>query len=569
MTLALAACLHATFAVALRPEVRAAAAGGGDVAVLVTVDEPQRPPERARRLGHEWARRRQRFERRLDGVRGALARAGARDLRPLWLASAVSARVPASTLAELAALPFVRDVRLDARLTAPALAPAVGEGAGWNLSALGAPTVWQRGATGTGALVATLDTGVDVSHPALADRWLGGPGGWLDVHGEHARPYDASGHGTQVMGLLVGREPGGAAVGVAPGARFIAAKVFDDAGTSTLGAVHRAFAWLLDPDGDPATDDAPQVVNASWGFNEAVGACDLEFAPDLLALEAAGVLVVFSAGNAGPGGGTSISPGNGPGVVSVGAVGEALAPATFSSRGPSACDGGVYPLLAAPGQVVRTTDRGSFGPGAYAYVTGTSFAAPHVAGGLAVLRGAFPAVPPAALVSALVATAVDIGVGGVDTATGHGLVDLRAAFELLAAADCHDRDGDGFGAGRGCPALVDCVDRDARISPAALEVPADGVDQDCDGADLTIEATARLVEGALLVVARSRLGAAAGLTTSAGPLRFDRASGTWRGRLSPAGPTLTVTGVEGSVVVRVALDPRDLRRRTAPAAGRR
>ena len=82
-----------------------------------------------------------------------------------------------------------------------------------------------------------------------------------------------------------GRGAGGTAIGVAPGAQWISARVFNDQGSSTTSAIHRAFQWLLDPDGDPATPDAPQVVNASWSF--ANPGCNLEFAPDIQALRAA------------------------------------------------------------------------------------------------------------------------------------------------------------------------------------------------------------------------------------------------------------------------------------------
>ncbi len=58
----------------------------------------------------------------------------------------------------------------------------------------------------------------------------------------------------------------------------MAAKIFNDAGQATLSNIHLAFQWLLDPDGDPATVDAPDVVNASWGLTGgALGACNMEF----------------------------------------------------------------------------------------------------------------------------------------------------------------------------------------------------------------------------------------------------------------------------------------------------
>ena len=173
-----------------------------------------------------------------------------------------------------------------------------------------------------------------------------------DPTGEHALPFDALGHGTQTMGLMVGGDAGGTAIGVAPDATWIAAKIFDDAGEATLSGIHLAFQWLLDPDGDPDTDDAPDVVNNSWNLTGTVNQCVSEFAADIDLLKAAGIAIAFSASNLGPASPSSVSPANGSGFA-VGAVNGSLGIASFSSRGPSACDGGAYPQVVAPGVSVR------------------------------------------------------------------------------------------------------------------------------------------------------------------------------------------------------------------------
>jgi hypothetical protein len=279
-----------------------------------------------------------------------------------------------------------------------------------------------------------MDTGVDVQHPDLAPRWRGGTNSWFDPNGQHAAPYDDDGHGTQTMGLLVGGSAGGSAIGVAPGATWIAVKIFNDAGTASTSAIHQGFQWLLDPDGDPDTDDAPHVVNNSWGLITNVNECVREFEPDVQALELAGIAVVVSAGNAGPNAGTSISPGNYSDSLPVGAIDVADTISLGSSRGPSACDGGLYPRLTAPGVSVRTADLtfGGVFPDSYATVTGTSFASPHVAGGMALLSHAFPAFSMDEIEAALSQTARDLGPGGPDHSYGHGALDLVAAYDLLA-----------------------------------------------------------------------------------------------------------------------------------------
>jgi subtilisin family serine protease len=183
------------------------------------------------------------------------------------------------------------------------------------------------------------------------------------------------------MGIMVGGETGGTAIGLAPQASWIAVKIFNDQGGSNATAIHQGYQWLLDPDGDPATADAPHVINNSWTFS--YPSCDLEFELDIASLRAAGILPVFAAGNGGPNFETSYSPANNPSAFAVGATDNNNQLYGFSSRGPSNCGGssGVFPELVAPGMGIRTADL----YGLYWDATGTSMAAPHVAGGLALL----------------------------------------------------------------------------------------------------------------------------------------------------------------------------------------
>jgi bacillopeptidase F len=394
---------------------------------------PGRPRERARALARSL-RGAGAPARALASVR--LAALGARRTKELWAIGALAARLRADRIAELAGDPAVESVALDAIVLAPEAPPAASAPApaGWNLEAAGAPALWALGHTGEGVVVASLDTGVDVGHPDLKDRWRGGPGGWFDPHGEHATPHDASGHGTQTTGLMVGGAASGTAIGMAPGARWIAAKLFDDAGAARASDIHLAFQWLLDPDGDPETADAPDVVSASWGLLEAAEPCVHDFEPDLALLRAAGIAVVFAAGNAGPEPATGVSPANNPGAFSAGAVDGDLDVPPFSSRGPSQCDGGTFPRVVAPGAGVTTADLAPNGLATYATVTGTSYAAAHVAGAIALLAGAFPEATVPEIEDALVRSAEDLGEPGVDGAAGAGLVRAGAAHDLLAAS---------------------------------------------------------------------------------------------------------------------------------------
>ncbi len=413
------------------------------------------------------------------------ARIGA-DPVSLWLVGAASARIPAALVRDVAALPGVVSIGLDADVPAPAAGsgkqdpleaggqpPSSGDPAEWNLVRVRAPELWDLGLTGTGVVIASLDTGVDAAHQDLEASWRGGSNSWFDPYGQHAAPFDASGHGTQAMGLLVGADLGGTYLGVAPQARWIAAKAFDDAGNGTFGAIHQAFQWALDPDGTASTDDAPHAVNASWSLPPEAGACNEEFAADIAALKDAGIAVVFAAGDGGPGGGTSLSPANNSAGYAVGATNGFDLAWSGSSRGPSACDGTVFPTVSAPGANLLTSDLtwgGAF-PDAYAYVDGTSFAAPHVTAGAALLLAAFPGATVAHVEWALRTTAVDRGLPGADDVYGAGVVDLVAAYDALAAGRlCTDADGDGVAVEGGACGAVDCNDDRARAWTRVEEV---------------------------------------------------------------------------------------------------
>ena len=362
----------------------------------------------------------------MTALKPVLTALEATRIKNLWLINAVAVTLPAIAVQKLAQHPAVATIDRDAQIqsgrsqrtpamrteppeqatptdSADSVAPDVTRASGtlpnWNIQAVHAPEVWAKGFTGKGVVVAGMDTGVDFQHPLLRQKWRGGANSWFDPRGEWSTPYDPSGHGTQAMGVVLA-EPD---VGVAPDARWIAARLYDAQGRASMSDIHLAFQWLLDPDGDPATRDAPDIVNASWALTGRVpGSCILEFDQDIRALKAAGIAVVFAAGNDGPNPGSSSSPGNNPGVLSVGAIDRTMEIARQTSRGPSACDGAVFPTLLAPGVNIRTTDLSHGGMVAYTSVSGSSLAAPHVSGVLALLIGAFPSASVAELEAALV-----------------------------------------------------------------------------------------------------------------------------------------------------------------------
>jgi len=349
----------------------------------------------------------------------------------LWILNGFSVTANATTINEIAGLPDVLSITPDTIDIVPAsFAPALSNPE-QNISLISAPSLWDMGYTGQGVVVAAMDSGADLNHPELSSRWRGGTNSWYDPFGQHPNtPFDASGHGTWSIGAMVAGDAGGSSIGVAPGTQWIAVKIFNDQGSSTATAIHLGYQWLLDPDNNPATADAPLVVNNSWAYG--APGCNLEFEPDLQSLRAAGILPVFAAGNSGPNVGTSHSPANNPSSFAVGAINNNSLIYGLSSRGPTTCGGttGVFPDLVAPGVNINSTDLGGF----YTTSSGTSMSAPQVSGGLALLLSAYPDLTAAQQENALRASAVDRGVAGPDDIYGFGRLDLLAAYNWLATA---------------------------------------------------------------------------------------------------------------------------------------
>src|SRR6266545_2721797 len=257
------------------------------------------------------------------------------------------------------------------------------------------PRVWdQPGVRGEGVVVANIDTGVQYDHPALAASYRGRRTGGLVDHNYNwfdpsricptAAPCDNNGHGTHTMGTMVGRQ-GSDEIGVAPGATWMAVKGCESSSCS-LSALLAAGQWILAPTDlagrNPRPDLAPDVVNNSWGAN----VYDPWYQQIVEAWVAAGIFPAFANGNAGPGCGTSGSPGVYTASYSSGAFAPNDTIAYFSSRGP-APDGTVKPNIAAPGVDVRSSVPGN----GYASLSGTSMASPHTAAVVALMWSAAPA----------------------------------------------------------------------------------------------------------------------------------------------------------------------------------
>lgn len=277
----------------------------------------------------------------------------------------------------------------------------------WNIEKVGAPAVWQMGIDGTGVVVASLDTGVDYTHPALARKWRGLETGaalsWYDAHSHTAMPQDGHGHGTHTMGTMVGSEEDGSnRIGVAPGAKWIAVRIFNPSTTDAI--ILDGAQWLIAPvdeEGNLHPELAPDVVNNSWGGGPGM---DEWFRPMVQAWRAAQIFPVFAAGNDGPDHGTIANPANYPESFATAATDIQDHLAGFSSRGPSPY-GEIKPEVAAPGVNVRSSVPGGNYEGGW---SGTSMAAPHTTATAALLLSANPSLTVDQLESILETTATPL-----------------------------------------------------------------------------------------------------------------------------------------------------------------
>lgn len=393
------------------------------------------------------------------------------ESRSFWVVDALTASVPESLIPRIAARPEVAHVISNAPYR-QAQPPRSGQkqaaapiGIPWGVQKIRAPEAWTLGYRGQGAVVGGQDTGYQWEHPALQEKYRGWNGAgadhdynWHDaIHQlikndgpnscglDLAAPCDDSQHGTHTMGTMVGDDGVGNQPGVAPDAQWIGCRNMEE-GWGTHSTYIECFQWFIEPTdvagNDPDPSKAPDVINNSWGCPPTSGGEDCDAAEIELMrtvvnnVRAAGIVVVVSAGNDGPACSTISSPA----AIyasshTVGATDRNDAIADFSSRGPNP-DGLLKPNVSAPGVDVCSSIPG----GSYdCDWKGTSMAGPHVAGTVALMISANPALrgDPDTIESILESTAVPLtstqncgafsGAAVPNAVFGHGRIDALAA----------------------------------------------------------------------------------------------------------------------------------------------
>lgn len=417
----------------IEPSVRAALAQGGSKRILVILAQ-QADLSGADKLNTKAEKGRYVFEqlravanRTQPVIRARLDRLGLKYSAHYLvnMFEVDSATLPAAQ--EIASLKGVgqitgdEDIPMGRPVSRGPLAPQTNAANGieWNIQKINAPQVWAQGFTGKGIVYGIADTGVQWDHPALKSHYRGWNNqtgkathsyNWWDaIHNSvggngpnpcgynNVAPCDDHGHGTHALGIGIGGDSSNK-IGVAPGAKWIGCRNMDQ-GTGRASRYIECFEFFLAPwdknGKNPNPNKAPDVVSNSWGCplgpppgGERCSADSILTATH--ALRAAGIFVVAAAGNDGNGcHSVDAPPANYNAATTVGATDSGDVLVSFSSRGPVKIDGSnrLKPDLSAPGEDVRS----AYPHNTYVAMSGTSMAAPHVAGAVALLWNARPA----------------------------------------------------------------------------------------------------------------------------------------------------------------------------------
>ena len=282
----------------------------------------------------------------------------------------------------------------------------------WALDRLAAEKVWRK-SSGTGVVVAVVDTGVQADHPDLKGQMLKG---WDFVESD-GKAGDRNGHGTHVAGIIAAKANNKRGIaGLAPSSRILPVRVLNSAGNGSTVAVARGIVYAVRKGAD--------VINLSLAGSNP----DAQVQAAVRYAVRRGVVVVAAAGNSGCNAPTTY-PAAFPGVIGVGASDRAGGVAPFSNCG-------TYVDVVAPGTGITSTmiKRPSLAlPCAYGKsycaLDGTSMASPHVAAAAAILISRTKhRLSLSKVAYLLTARADDIVTPGYDTASGRGVLNIRRAL---------------------------------------------------------------------------------------------------------------------------------------------
>ena len=285
--------------------------------------------------------------------------------------------------------------------------------------------------TGIGIKIAIIDTGIDYTHSALGAcigsecKVLGG----YDFVNNDDDPMDDNGHGTHVAGIAAANSEN--IKGVAPEALLYAYKAMGADGSGWETDIIAAIEAAVDPDGNPSTNDAVDIINLSLGGIDNGSSLMDDAAKSAVEI---GVAVVVAAGNDGISPNFSIdrnSLANEPSVITVGATTKQDTIAYFSSIGNAETTTHLKPEISAPGYNILSTELNN----SLVEKSGTSMAAPHVAGAAALILQTHPEASPELLKRMLMAGAIDLGESPIRQGVGRIDVEKSLNAQFIVETD--------------------------------------------------------------------------------------------------------------------------------------
>lgn len=306
----------------------------------------------------------------------------------------------------------------------------------WGVSKIKADLCWAAGYTGKDVVIGILDTGVDFDHPSLVGKWTGHFKAATGLP-QQTEPYDDQGHGTHCCGTILGGDGLGSGtndIGVAPDAKYVAAKVLSSSGGGSDAQIIEGLQFMADL---KATVDIKLLSMSVGGSSQNDAYFEI-----FKSLNSLGFVLVMANGNSGPGEGTVNTPACYGNAIGVGNTTNTDAINSSSSRGPTENKAPfndnqywlrndwnyIKPNISAPGTDIRSASANSTG---YTLLTGTSMACPHVAGAIALLFSKNPNLTISQIYDLVVDNADKPSAGGTypNNNYGWGLINIKKALD--------------------------------------------------------------------------------------------------------------------------------------------